>query len=121
MNPIHALVRLIDTMHTPQGAIAVEGFYDAVRPLTEPEQDQIAEIPFDEADYKAELGVDALFGEPGYSTYERAWIRPTLEFAGQRPCQNQLPAGAGPGSRADPETAHHPYRKTYTTRCESGA
>jgi acetylornithine deacetylase/succinyl-diaminopimelate desuccinylase-like protein len=82
MNPIHALVRLIDTMHTPQGAIAVEGFYDAVRPLTEPEQDQIAEIPFDEADYKAELGVDALFGEPGYSTYERAWIRPTLEVNG---------------------------------------
>jgi len=82
MNPIHALVRLIDTMHTPQGAIAVEGFYDAVRPLTEPEQDQLAEIPFDEADYKAELGVDALFGEPGYSTYERAWIRPTLEVNG---------------------------------------
>jgi acetylornithine deacetylase/succinyl-diaminopimelate desuccinylase-like protein len=82
MNPIHALVRLIDTMHTPQGAIAVEGFYDAVRPLSETEQVQIAEIPFEEAAYKAELGVDALFGEPGYSTYERAWIRPTLEVNG---------------------------------------
>jgi len=82
MNPIHALVRLIDTMHTPQGRIAVDGFYDAVRPLSEAEQDQIAEIPFDEDDYKAELGVDELFGEPGYSTYERAWIRPTLEVNG---------------------------------------
>jgi acetylornithine deacetylase/succinyl-diaminopimelate desuccinylase-like protein len=82
MNPIHALVRLIDTMHTPQGEIAVEGFYDAVRLLSETEQDQIAEIPYDEADYKAELGVDELFGEPGYSTYERAWIRPTLEVNG---------------------------------------
>jgi acetylornithine deacetylase/succinyl-diaminopimelate desuccinylase-like protein len=82
MNPIHALVRLLDTMHTPQGAITVEGFYDAVRPLSESEQDQIAEIPFDEASYKAELGVDELFGEPGYSTYERAWIRPTLEVNG---------------------------------------
>lgn len=82
MNPIHALVRLVDTMHTPQGGIAVEGFYDAVRPLSKTEQDQIAEIPFDEAHYKAELGVDALFGEPGYSTYERAWIRPTLEVNG---------------------------------------
>ena len=82
MNPIHALVRLIDTMHTPQGGIAVEGFYDAVRPLTGTEQEQIAEIPFDEAGYKAELGVDELFGEPGYSTYERAWIRPTLEVNG---------------------------------------
>ncbi|MGW8301701.1 MAG: dipeptidase [Desulfobacterales bacterium] len=82
MNPIHALARLIDTMHTPQGAIAVEGFYDDVRSLTEREQEQIAEIPFDEADYKAALGVDMLFGEPGYSTYERAWIRPTLEVNG---------------------------------------
>jgi acetylornithine deacetylase/succinyl-diaminopimelate desuccinylase-like protein len=82
MNPIHALVRLIDTMHTPQGGIAVEGFYDAVRPLTGTEQEQIAKIPFDETDYKAQLGVDELFGEPGYSTYERAWIRPTLEVNG---------------------------------------
>ena len=82
MNPIHALVRLIDTMHTPQGRIAVAGFYDAVRPLTEAEQAQIAEIPYDEADYKAELGVDELFGEPDHSTYERAWTRPTLEVNG---------------------------------------
>jgi len=82
MNPIHALVRLIDTMHTPQGRIAVAGFYDAVRPLTEAEQAQIAEIPYNEADYKAELGVDELFGEPDYSTYERAWTRPTLEVNG---------------------------------------
>jgi acetylornithine deacetylase/succinyl-diaminopimelate desuccinylase-like protein len=82
MNPIHALVRLIDTMHTPQGRIAVDGFYDAVRPLSETEQNQIAEIPFDEADYKAGLGVEELFGEPGFSTYERAWVRPTLEVNG---------------------------------------
>ncbi len=82
MNPIHALVRLIHTMHTPQGRIAVEGFYDAVRPLSKTEQAQIAEIPYDEADYMAKLGVDELFGEPGYSTYERAWTRPTLEVNG---------------------------------------
>jgi acetylornithine deacetylase/succinyl-diaminopimelate desuccinylase-like protein len=82
MNPIHALVRLINTMHTAQGRIAVDGFYDAVRPLSETEQNQIAEIPFDEADYKAGLGVEELFGEPGFSTYERAWVRPTLEVNG---------------------------------------
>lgn len=82
MNPIHALVRLILSMHTPPGRIAVEGFYDAVRPLSKAEQAQIAEIPFNETDYKAELGVDELFGEPGYTTYERAWTRPTLEVNG---------------------------------------
>jgi len=82
MNPIHALVRLIHTMHTPQGRVAVESFYDAVRPLGETEQAQIAAIPYNEADYKSDLGVDELFGEPGYSTYERAWTRPTLEVNG---------------------------------------
>jgi len=82
MNPIHALVHLLDSMHTSQGKVAVEGFYDAVRPLSDIEQARIAEIPYDESDYKAQLGVDELFGEPGYSTYERAWTRPTLEVNG---------------------------------------
>jgi acetylornithine deacetylase/succinyl-diaminopimelate desuccinylase-like protein len=82
MNPIHALVRILDSMRSLQGKIAVEGFYDAVRPLSDIERAQIAQIPYDEAEYKAELGVDELFGEPGYSTYERAWTRPTLEVNG---------------------------------------
>jgi len=82
MNPIHALVHLLDSMHTPQGKVAVEGFYDAVRPLSDIEQARIDEIPYDESDYKAQLGVDELFGESGYSTYERAWTRPTLEVNG---------------------------------------
>jgi acetylornithine deacetylase/succinyl-diaminopimelate desuccinylase-like protein len=82
MNPIHALVHLLDSMHTSQGKIAVAGFYDAVRPLSDIERTQIAEIPYDESEYKAQLGVDELFGEPGYSTYERAWTRPTLEVNG---------------------------------------
>ncbi|MGD8412086.1 MAG: dipeptidase [Desulfobacterales bacterium] len=82
MNPIHALVQLLDSMHRRDGKVAVDGFYDGVRSLSETEKAQIAEIPYDEAAYKAELGVDQLFGEPGFSTYERAWIRPTLEVNG---------------------------------------
>jgi acetylornithine deacetylase/succinyl-diaminopimelate desuccinylase-like protein len=82
MNPIHALVRLLDSMRTPEGKIAVEGFYASVRVLSDIERAQIAEIPYDESDYKSELKVDELFGEPGYSTYERAWTRPTLEVNG---------------------------------------
>ena len=82
MNPIHALVRLLDTLRTSEGRIAVEGFYEDVRVLSDVERAQIAEIPYDESEYMAELGVDALFGEPGYSTFERAWTRPTLEING---------------------------------------
>ena len=81
-NPIHALARLIASMHSPQGGILVEGFYDAVRELTESERVQIADIPYNESQYMRDLGVPQLFGEPGYSTYERAWVRPTLEVNG---------------------------------------
>ena len=81
-NPIHALARLIASMHSPRGGILVEGFYDAVRELTESERAQIADIPYNESQYMRDLGVPQLFGEPGYSTYERAWVRPTLEVNG---------------------------------------
>jgi len=81
-NPIHALVALLGSMRGADGRILVEGFYDSVRPLTADDRAQIAAIPFDEASYKAKLGVDELFGEVGYSPLERAWGRPTLELNG---------------------------------------
>jgi acetylornithine deacetylase/succinyl-diaminopimelate desuccinylase-like protein len=81
-NPIHALAELIASMRNPQGKILVDGFYDTVRNLTEAERTQIAEIPYDESQYLSKLGAEQLYGEEGYSTYERAWVRPTLEVNG---------------------------------------
>ncbi|MCB9107695.1 MAG: dipeptidase [Anaerolineales bacterium] len=81
-NPIHALVRLLDSMRSPEGKILVEGFYDSVVELTEAQRAEIARVPFDEAEYLAELGLSEPFGEPGYTTRERAWVRPTLEING---------------------------------------
>lgn len=82
MNPLTALVQLLETMHAPDGAITVEGMYDDVRHLTDEERAQIAAVPFDEDDFRQSLGLPALFGEPGYTTLERLWARPTLEFNG---------------------------------------
>jgi acetylornithine deacetylase/succinyl-diaminopimelate desuccinylase-like protein len=81
-NPLHALVELLASMHHPDGKIAVDGFYDRVDTLTPETRARIATVPFDEAEYLDRLGVPALFGEPGYSTYERTWVRPTLELNG---------------------------------------
>ena len=81
-NPIHALTQIITSMRSPQGKILVEGFYDAVREFSDVERARIADIPYEESRYMQELGVNQLYGEPGYSTYERAWIRPTLEVNG---------------------------------------
>ncbi len=82
LNPIQAMVQLLATMHGADGRILVEGFYDSVHPLSEIERTQIEAVPFNENQYKQDLGIDELFGEKGYSTYERVWIRPTLEFNG---------------------------------------
>jgi len=81
-NPIHALARLIASIRDDEGRITIEGFYDQVVTPSQADSQQIATIPHDDADFALGLGVDQLFGEPGYSTLERAWCRPTLEVNG---------------------------------------
>jgi acetylornithine deacetylase/succinyl-diaminopimelate desuccinylase-like protein len=81
-NPIHALAHIVASMRSPEGRILVEGFYDSVRPLAPEDRARIAEVPFDEQAYMRDLQIDAVYGEPGYSTTERAWARPTLELNG---------------------------------------
>jgi acetylornithine deacetylase/succinyl-diaminopimelate desuccinylase-like protein len=82
MNPIHALVMLLDSMRAPDGVITVEGFYDQVRPLSAADRERINAVPVDEAETKADLQIPALFGEAGYTPRERVWARPTLEVNG---------------------------------------
>jgi acetylornithine deacetylase/succinyl-diaminopimelate desuccinylase-like protein len=81
-NPLHAMARLIASLHDPDGRVAVTGFYDEVRDLSPAERDQIAALPYDERAYLAQVGAPSAFGEPGYTTLERQWTRPTLEVNG---------------------------------------
>lgn len=81
-NPIEALGDIIASLRYPDGRIAVDGFFDDVVDLTPNDRVQIAEVPFDDDGYRAELGIPDFFGEPGYTTIERNWARPTLELNG---------------------------------------
>ncbi len=81
-NPLHAMATLIASLHTRDGRVAVDGFYDDVRELSAEERAAIAALPYDESAYLAQVGAPAPFGEPGYSTLERQWTRPTLEVNG---------------------------------------
>jgi Acetylornithine deacetylase/Succinyl-diaminopimelate desuccinylase and related deacylases len=81
-NPLHAMAALIATLHEPNGRVAVAGFYDRVRELTRAERADIAALPFDERKYLEQVGAPAAFGEPGFTTLERQWTRPTLEVNG---------------------------------------
>lgn len=81
-NPLHAMARLIASLHDAHGRVAVKGFYDRVLELTPAERAEIAALPFVETAYLAQIGAPSVFGEAGYSTLERQWTRPTLEVNG---------------------------------------
>jgi len=81
-NALHAMAELVATLHTPDGRVTVDGFYDDVATLSDEERREIAALPFDDARFLAEVGAPSTFGEPRYTTLERLWIRPTLEVNG---------------------------------------
>jgi acetylornithine deacetylase/succinyl-diaminopimelate desuccinylase-like protein len=82
-NPITALARLLATLHDDKGHVAIEGFYDKVKPLEDWERKAWRELPIDgDEETLKETGSPALFGEAGYTTLERIWGRPTAEING---------------------------------------
>jgi acetylornithine deacetylase/succinyl-diaminopimelate desuccinylase-like protein len=81
-NPALALAEILMRLKDASGHILVPGFYDGVRPLSEEEHRQFARVPFDEAGLKKTYGLEALFGEPGFTPTEREWARPTLDVNG---------------------------------------
>ena len=81
-NPVNALCEMIAQVVDDKGRITIPHFYDDVLPIPDAERHMIAQIPFDEAQYRASIGVDATFGEEGYSTLERNSCRPSFDVCG---------------------------------------
>lgn len=81
-NPITILAQMIASLHDENNHITIPGFYDDVVESTPEERAEMAKAPYDEEEYKRDLGVQELWGEKGYSTNERTGIRPTLEVNG---------------------------------------
>jgi acetylornithine deacetylase/succinyl-diaminopimelate desuccinylase-like protein len=81
-NPITILAQMIASMHDKDNHITIPGFYDDVVVASAEERKLINQAPFDEKEYKDDLGVKELWGERGYTTLERTGIRPTIELNG---------------------------------------
>lgn len=81
-NPATILSKMIASLHDENNHITIPGFYDDVVVASDAERAEMAKAPYNEAEYKADLGVDELWGEKGYTTMERTGIRPTLEVNG---------------------------------------
>ncbi|MGB4775026.1 MAG: M20/M25/M40 family metallo-hydrolase, partial [Daejeonella sp.] len=67
-NPATVLAHLIASLHDENNHITIPGFYDDVLPLSEKEREDLNKAPFNENEYKIDLGVDELWGEKGYTT-----------------------------------------------------
>lgn len=81
-NPVNILCQMIGKLHDKNGKIAIPGFYSDVKLPTKWERRQFKRLPYNEANYKKMLGVSALQGEKGFTTFERTWVRPTLDVNG---------------------------------------
>jgi len=81
-NPINILTKMIASLHDENNHITIPGFYDNVKIYTDAERTEMAKAPFSLDAYKKSIGIDDVLGEKGYTTHERASIRPTLDVNG---------------------------------------
>jgi acetylornithine deacetylase/succinyl-diaminopimelate desuccinylase-like protein len=82
LNPINVLCEMIAKLKDNKNRITIPGFYDKVVELSAAERAAMAEVPFNLEAYKADLGIEDVAGEEGYTTLERVSIRPTLDVNG---------------------------------------
>lgn len=82
-NPLNALAHIIAGLKDTKGRITIPGFYDDVRLPGEEIRASWHDLPFDEDRFRREeIGASALVGEPGFTSVERMWSRPTLDVHG---------------------------------------
>jgi acetylornithine deacetylase/succinyl-diaminopimelate desuccinylase-like protein len=81
-NPINILCDMIASLMDDNKKITIPGFYDDVIEVSDAERAEMAKAPFDEQEYCDELEMASTQGETGYTTLERATIRPTLDVNG---------------------------------------
>ena len=81
-NPINILTKMIASLQGENNHIVIPGFYDDVLEISQEERNEMARAPFSENDYCEAIDIRETAGEKGFSTLERATIRPTLDVNG---------------------------------------
>ena len=81
-NPIQVLADIIASLRSPDGSVAVEGFYEGVEELPAEVAAQWKRLPYDENAFLAGAGLTKAAGEHGRSVLEQTRSRPTCEING---------------------------------------
>lgn len=82
VNPCNAICDIISQLKDGDGRVTIPGFYEKVLLPSDEERAKMAERPFDAAQYKKSVSVDALAEEKGFTPTESTGIRPTLDVNG---------------------------------------
>ena len=84
-DPLTGLVKLLAAMTDEHGAVAIPGFSDDVRRPTDEERRRIADLDFDEEDFRRDAGMlpgVEFGGDPDAHLLERLWMRPNATIIG---------------------------------------
>lgn len=81
-NPAMELCRLLARIHDENGVIQIPEFYKDVLELSGAERESFLQLPETDEEIRTLTGVPRLYGEAGYTTYERRTCRPTVEING---------------------------------------
>ena len=81
-NPINILSKMIASLHDEKNKVVIPGFYDMVEDISPSDRKEMNTFNSDDEEFKASIGIDATYGEEGYTSHERKSIRPTLDVNG---------------------------------------
>jgi acetylornithine deacetylase/succinyl-diaminopimelate desuccinylase-like protein len=81
-NPLLVLCEIIAKLHDSARRVAIPGFYAKVRKPSLAEQSHLAQVGPSDAQFLLQSGQTVGWGETGFSSFERATLRPALTFNG---------------------------------------
>ncbi len=84
-DPVMALARVLSSLVDERGDVAIDGIWDDVHPVPEPERRPIPGLDDDPEAFARALGVRPgvhLTGDPATTLHERLWFRPSLTVIG---------------------------------------
>lgn len=81
-NALQVATDALSSLRTPDGGVAIAGFYDGVQDLAPEIRAQWQSLPFDQEGFLSDVGLRIPAGETAYSIMEQVWARPSCEIHG---------------------------------------